>query len=136
MIYSNTCGSKAKPFYWELTKGQLRVIRNFKNRSNVTIEISLTTLEELNALVRTNGSITLSNNVEKMKLGTESPGIGTFLLAHTNLNSGQAMVASQIAAILCESKVWRSNGKKRNIVFCSNTDDCISVLRTYYANHS
>lgn len=136
MISSNTCGSKAKPFRWELTGRQLKISRDFKNQPNVTVQIPLTMLEELNAFVRANGSVTLSNNVEKMHNETESFGVGTFLLAHTNLDSGQAMVASQVAAILCDCGAWRNNGMKRNIVFYSNADDCISVLRTYYANHS
>lgn len=135
MIQATTCGSKAKPFCWSIDGEQVLIVRDFKHMPHVQISIALHILDELNRYVRAKGGIHLSNNVEKLYNGTESDGIGPFLMQHAALNSSQAQVASQVAALLCQAGIWHTNGKKRSIEFFSNTEDCILALISYYKKH-
>ena len=135
MIQATTCGSKAKPFSWSINGEQVLIVRDFKHMPHVQISIALHVLDALNRYTCAKGGIHLSNNVEKLYNGTESDGIGPFLMQHAGLNSSQAQVASQVAALLCQAGIWHTNGKKRSIEFFSNTEDCIPALISYYKKH-
>lgn len=136
MMQGTTCGSKAKPFSWSINGDKVLIIRDFKNMPHVQITIALHVLDELNRYTRARSGIHLSNNVEKLYDGTENDGIGPFLMQHAGLNSSQAQVASQVAALLCQAGIWRTNGKMRNIEFYSNTENCSSLLTAYYKKHT
>lgn len=115
-IECRTLGSKHKKFYWSINQNDELIIRRiFENNISSVIVLTKEHIESLNDFVFLQSKIRLANNVEKLALGTEREGIGTFLMNNCGLNSSEAQIASQIAAILCEMEIWKSNGKERCI---------------------
>lgn len=132
-IESITLGSKHKKFYWWLSDNNyLTIRRTFKNDMRSLLVISKENIEGLNEFVKQRGSTKLSNNVEKLALGTEEEGIGTYLMNYCRLSSSEAQIASQIVAIFCEAGIWNSNGRLRCIEVTSCKEECCRNLRNYY----
>ncbi len=133
MINANTCGGKSKEFTWKI--GGENIVINRPAMKNKDEIISLDIFLKINAYTIQKTYINLCNSVSKMADGTEKDGIGTFLMSEFDFKSSDAQIASQIAAILCQTGCWVNNGKQRNIEFYSKTDDPITLIKQYYEKH-
>ncbi|SES95254.1 Glycosyltransferase involved in cell wall bisynthesis [Methanococcoides vulcani] len=134
-IHGTTLG-RTKQFWWKIDSDlNLSISREF-NSSNGNLKVDklimkdeLSKLDDYMADDQWKG---LSNNVEKLRNGTEKEGIGKFLYNELHWINKEAQLSSHIGSIFHQAGVWEYNGKKRGIQFRKVTDDWHMLMKSYY----
>lgn len=133
-VLEKTLGGKAKPFYWKIDdKGSISIKRMFGNQEKLISQtVNAQELGKIDKYLSDGGWKALANDVEKLKKGTEKPGIGKFMYDNLEMNEAEAQLSSHLGAIFSNAGAWLYNGKKRGIEFKKNTDNWAKVVREYY----
>jgi hypothetical protein len=79
-----------------------------------------------------NDWICLSNNVDKLKNGTEKDGLGKFVYSSLGWDTTKSQLSSQLFALFTNSDIWEDNGKTRNIQVKRRHDDWKEMLNIFY----
>ncbi|NYT19536.1 MAG: glycosyltransferase family 1 protein, partial [Methanosarcinales archaeon] len=123
-------------FWWKIDSDlNLSISREFSSsNSDLKVDklIMKDELRKLDVYMADDQWKGLSNNVEKLKNGTEKEGIGRFLYNDLNWTNAEAQLSSHIGSIFHQAGVWEFNGKKRGIQFRKITDDWHKLMKSYY----
>ena len=112
--------ARQKEFRWKIDDNEIHIIREIKKNGSVFEKKSITQtqINELIKYLSKYNYFYLRNNVDKLHKNYEKEdGIGYFLYNELGWEGTDSQLASQIAAIFCNSGCWENNGKKRNIKF-------------------
>lgn len=108
---------KGKPFLWDYnSQNGIKIIRYFKNIERIDV-FSINNINAIVDYVVTTGRVRLSNNVEKLKDGSELDGLGKFVFDNIKKDTSQAQSMSQFAAIMVKMGVFEYNGTKKAMEF-------------------
>lgn len=115
--HETTFGGKMKEFWWKIDPtGLVSIRRRFK--SDTTDRIKRIRPDEIARLQQFMGDRQwhrLSNNVAKLRDGTEQTGIGRFLVDDLDWGITHAQLAGHLGVLLTKSGVWDYNGKKSRV---------------------
>ncbi len=119
---------KSNPFYWEYNQDTgIKIIRQFKNNEREDI-FTNEDISKIIDYVKKRGKVRLSNNVEKIKNGTEIEGLGKFVFNEIKKNTSYAQSMSQFVAIMVKLGIFEYNGAKKLLEFWLVNEDWQKVL--------
>ncbi|WP_440953219.1 glycosyltransferase family 4 protein [Methanococcoides sp. FTZ1] len=134
-IHEETLG-KAKKFWWKIDSDLNISISKESDPSKGNLRFDKTIMKDelgkLHEYMADEQWKDLSNNVERLRKGTEKEGIGKFLCHGLNWTPKESQLSSQIGAIFHQAGVWEYNGKKRGIQFRKVSDDWHKLMKSYY----
>ena len=108
---------KGNPFHWEYSaQNGIKIIRNFKNIERIDF-FSISNIEAIVNYVIMTGKVRLSNNVERLKDGSELDGLGKYVFDNIEKDTSHAQSMSQFAAIMVHMGVFKYNGAKKAMEF-------------------
>ncbi|NPE29572.1 glycosyltransferase family 4 protein [Methanococcoides sp. SA1] len=133
-MHGMTLGN-SKKFWWKIDDDlNLSISREFNSLNGKLKVDKLITKDELRKLddyMAEGQWKTLSNNVSKLRNGTEKEGIGKFLYNDLHWTNTEAQLSSYIGSIFYRAGVWEYNGKKRGIQFRRITDEWQKLMKSY-----
>lgn len=108
---------KGNPFLWEYSaQNGIKIIRNFKNIEQIDF-FSIDNIDAIVDYVIMTGRVRLSNNVERLKDGSELDGLGKYVFDNIKKDTSHAQSMSQFAAIMVNMGVFKYNGTKKAMEF-------------------
>jgi hypothetical protein len=133
-LYEKTLGGKAKEFWWKIDEEyNILIKRRFAHQKEpLTQKVTSEEINKLDEYLSDGEWKALSNNVEKLRLGIEKPGIGKFLYDNLKMNETEAQLSSHLGTIFSNSGAWLYNGKEKNMEFKKNTEDWKRLIKEYY----
>ncbi len=108
--------SKPNEFLWYYDGQKLTIERVFKNKEEIS-EFNNDEIDMIVQYIKNNGEVDLSNNVSKVKDGSEKPGIGKFIYENIRMDTTFQQSSSQLVSIMYDIGVLDYNNKKRNMKF-------------------
>ncbi len=116
LIQAHTLG-KGNVFWWAIDpEGNITIERKFKNESTESTIIRNIEVNKIFEYVEEEW-VSLANNVEKLRKGTEKEGIGKFMYEVLRWNETDCQLSGHLGAIFTKTGVWDHNGMKRGIMF-------------------
>lgn len=107
--------SGKNPFLWCYDEAKIIIKREFKSGPRQE-EFNNDQIDKIIQYISKNNEVFLSNNVENLRNGTESEGIGKFIYEEIKRDETFAQAASQLVSIFCECNViymWKDSRKMK-----------------------
>lgn len=118
-----TLGAKEKPFNWEYSDNRgITIYRTFSSGSEVMTVFSNVDVQSMVDRFIDAEEISLANNVQKLRDGTEIDGLGSFAYDSLGKSTTDAQAVSQLAAIFVEVGLFSVNRATRNMKFKFTTE--------------